>query len=94
MAGYADPEQSGFANRKNVVLRARVDEELRARALSGDVVIDRISQIALDPTQHPDHALKALELLGKAHGLFTDKVDVSGGMTSTVRIVGVSADDI
>ena len=38
--------------------------------------------------------VKALELYGKAHGLFTEKVDLSGSLTSKIELVGVSEDDI
>jgi len=38
--------------------------------------------------------IRALELIGKAHGIFTDRVDVSGSLTSRVELVGVSADDV
>jgi len=38
--------------------------------------------------------VKALELLGKAHGIFTDRVDISGTLTNRVELVGVSPDDI
>lgn len=38
--------------------------------------------------------VKSLELLGKAHGVFTDRVDISGTMTSRVELVGVDAGDV
>lgn len=38
--------------------------------------------------------MKALELIGKAHGLFTDRLDLSGSLTSKVEIVGVDEADI
>lgn len=38
--------------------------------------------------------VKALEILAKAHGLLTDKIDLTGTMTSTVELVGVSAEDV
>ena len=38
--------------------------------------------------------VKALELLGKAHGIFTDRVDISGSLTNRVEIVRVAADDV
>lgn len=38
--------------------------------------------------------MKALELLGKAHGLFTDRVDISGTLTAQVQLVGVDEGDI
>jgi phage terminase small subunit len=38
--------------------------------------------------------VKALEILAKAHGLLTDRVDLSGSLTNTVTLVGVDASDI
>jgi phage terminase small subunit len=38
--------------------------------------------------------VKSLELLAKAHGLLTDRLDVSGTMTNAVQLVGVNPDDI
>lgn len=38
--------------------------------------------------------VKALEVLAKAHGLLTDRVDISGTLTSTVELVGIDAGDI
>ena len=51
---------------------------------------DEVLEVRLDLT----HKVKALELLGKAHGLFADRVDVSGGLTSRVELVGVSPEDV
>jgi len=94
MAGYKDCDSAGFTNRKNPILRARIDEELRARAASSEVVLDAIAQLAFSPTITPQDRIKALELLGKAHGLFTDRLDLSGSLTSTVEIVGVDPGDV
>ena len=38
--------------------------------------------------------IKALELIGKAHGIFTERVDVSGTLTAQVNLVGISEDDV
>jgi phage terminase small subunit len=38
--------------------------------------------------------VKSLEILAKAHGLLTDKIDLTGSMTNTVVLVGVSADSV
>lgn len=38
--------------------------------------------------------VKSLEVLAKAHGLLTDKIDLSGSLTSTVQLVGVDPGDI
>jgi len=59
-------------------------------------------QIRTDPRTGPvvearmdlSAKIRALELIGKAHGIFTDRVDVSGSLTSRVELVGASADDV
>lgn len=38
--------------------------------------------------------IKAMELLGKAYGAFTERVDVSGTLTAQVNLVGISEDDV
>jgi phage terminase small subunit len=38
--------------------------------------------------------VKSLEILAKAHGLLTDRVDISGLLTSRVEMVGVDPDSI
>ena len=38
--------------------------------------------------------VKALEVLAKAHGLLTDRVDLTGTLTNTVQLIGVSAEDV
>ena len=38
--------------------------------------------------------VKALEVLAKAHGLLTDRVDISGSMTNTIELVGISSEDV
>ncbi|MCC6314200.1 MAG: terminase small subunit [Thermomicrobiales bacterium] len=38
--------------------------------------------------------VKSLEILAKAHGLLTDKIDLTGNLTATVELVGVAAEDV
>lgn len=38
--------------------------------------------------------VRAMEILAKAHGLLTDKIDLSGNLTATVELVGVAAEDV
>lgn len=73
--------------------------ELASMAMSPDA---RFSTTRYDPeTGAPievrvdlNPKLKALELVGKAHGIFTERVDVSGSLTAQVELVGISEDDI
>ena len=47
------------------------------RVLSADEVLAGLTTIAVDMECKPSERLKALELLGKYHALFTDKLDVT-----------------
>lgn len=38
--------------------------------------------------------VKSLEILAKAHGLLTDRIDLSGGMTTTIEFVGINPEEI
>lgn len=38
--------------------------------------------------------VKSLEILAKAHGLLTDRLDISGSLTSKVEMVGIDPGDI
>ena len=38
--------------------------------------------------------VKSLEILAKAHGMLTDKLDLSGSLTSTVELIGVTPEDV
>ncbi len=38
--------------------------------------------------------VKSLELIAKAHGLLTDKLDLSGSLTASVELVGVDPSDV
>lgn len=38
--------------------------------------------------------VKSLEILAKAHGLLTDKIDLTANLTATVSLVGVDPGDI
>ena len=38
--------------------------------------------------------VRALEILAKAHGLLTDRVDISGSLTNQVELVGIAVEDI
>lgn len=95
-AGYKDPELSGWENRQNPVIRARIDERLAAEALSPSEVLRELSDVAA--SEWRDHLeiqtnkygkttrvkmdlsskVKALELLGKGHQLWTDKIQHGG----------------
>jgi phage terminase small subunit len=99
IAGYSDPEVSGFDCKRNQAIRAYVDERLDAETLSSKEVLAELTDVAraewrdfllirrdkdgeiLDVRMDLGSKIKSLELLGKHHQLFTDKIDISGKMT-------------
>lgn len=64
------------------------DERFSARRFdpgTGELVESRVD---LNPK------IKAIELYAKAHGLLTDRVDLSGTLTAQVQLVGIDEGDI
>lgn len=115
MAGYSErtARQSGYENKTNPDIAARIKAELSARALPAEAVIEELTDVAtadwrefvtvrtnprtgeeIDVRMDLTNKVKALEILAKAHGLLTDRIDLSGTMTNTVALVGVDAGDI
>jgi phage terminase small subunit len=80
-AGYKQPEQSGHENLNKPEIRARIDAELQARAMSEYEVLSELAEVArvewhvLARARELGSKVKALELLGKYHKLFTDKTE-------------------
>jgi len=80
-AGYKQPHVQGSRLLANVSIRAQIDAELKARALSEYEVLAELSELArvewhvLARARELGSKVKALELLGKYHKLWTDKVE-------------------
>lgn len=107
LAGYSDPEQSAFANKQNVAVRAYIDERLMAETMSAAEVLRELTDVAsaewqdfieVKTDKHGrrlmvkmdlTNKVKSLELLGKHHKLFTDKVENSGDpdRPTVIRVV-------
>jgi phage terminase small subunit len=103
LAGYRDAEQSGYELKKKPEIRACIDAMLRGYALTSTEILAELRDVALrgldesvevrgygeNVTARMDASskMKALELLGKHQALFTDNVQVSGGIS--IEIVGV-----
>ena len=51
-AGYSDPVQSGWENKTNQDIVARVDEILDAVALRGNEILGELTAVATAPTKH------------------------------------------
>lgn len=111
MAGYKDPEQSGWENKQNLEIRARIDELLEANTLSPAEVLRELTDVGMrglhefvtitryDADGNPVAAkmdasakIKSLELIGKAHGQFTEKVQHSGEISTPITTIRVTLD--
>lgn len=111
IAGYKDPGQSGWANKQNVEVRARIDELLQANTLSPVEVLRELTDVGMrglhefvtitrfDADGNPVAAkmdasakIKSLELIGKAYGQFTDKVQHSGEVSIPITTIKVTLD--
>jgi phage terminase small subunit len=47
IAGYADPPQSGWENKQNLDIRARIDELLEANTLSATEILRELTDVAM-----------------------------------------------
>jgi phage terminase small subunit len=114
-AGYSEHSAKEQGYRLMQKARARIDEYLRATAMTAEEILAELTAVALAPTTHfmqviqaeytDEHGrkhpavirqdygakIKALELLGKAAGLF-NQIDVNVRETKT--IIGVSLEDV
>jgi phage terminase small subunit len=102
-AGYASASSSARHLLRRPEIRARINEYLAATAMSAQEVLAQLAEVArrgLDEcievrgagkgmTARMDASakMKALELLGKTHGLFTERVHHSGTLTREYVIV-------
>jgi phage terminase small subunit len=113
IAGYRDPEQSGWENRHNLEIAARIEERLLAESLSSGEVLAELTAIAragwtnfvrertdykgevISATLDLGDKVKALELLGKYHKLFTDKTEhsVDANFLDALRAFATGADE-
>lgn len=87
LAGYAGEMNGLSATASNLLRNPRVQayylEKLKEMQVSSDEVLAELGEVARFPIAEmgekcvvrPDHKLKALELAGKFHRLFVDKVE-------------------
>lgn len=67
----------GSENLAKPNIRKEIDKALSERAMLATEVLHHLAVIARGPTEG-QHRLKALELLGKAHGIFKEKHEHTG----------------
>jgi phage terminase small subunit len=62
----------------NTIVKAEIEKRMKANTMSANEVIAGISSVAFAPDVKTSDRLRAFELLGKFHKLFTDKFEVAG----------------
>jgi phage terminase small subunit len=95
-AGYKQPRISGQENLLKPAIRAQIDAELQARAMSEYEVLAELAEVArvewhvLARARELGSKVRALELLGKYHKLWADRVEIAGKdggpLTFTIQI--------
>ncbi|MHB8409826.1 MAG: terminase small subunit [Acidiferrobacterales bacterium] len=95
-AGYKQPHMAGARMMANDAIRARIDAELDSRAMSEYEVLAELAEVArvewhvLARARELGSKVKALELLGKYHKLWADRLEVAGKdggpLTFTIQI--------
>lgn len=91
------PRQAGYDNVTNRDIRTAIDAAIRARSVRTGVTVERVvnalSFVAFEGEQRMGDKLKALELLRRHLGMFTDKLQVNGGGVPGI-VSGLSADEM
>lgn len=87
IAGYKHPHSQGPRLLENVEIASRVKQHIENAAMSAHDVLSELAQVALldvmgDP-KSVQNKVRALELLGKYHKLFTERVEHSGKIDVT-----------
>lgn len=78
-AGYSarGAKQVGSLLLKNEVVQSEIQARMAIRGADANEVIDFLTQVMRDDSQKMHFRLKAAELLGKRHGLFTERVSIA-----------------
>jgi phage terminase small subunit len=98
-AGYSATNGSlaviGFENLRKVNIAKQIKQHFQASMMSAEEALQRIAAIARGDDGTPKHSdkLKALELIGKAHGRFTDRVEHTGSIENRLVILPSKDDE-
>ena len=78
-AGYSERSAYSVGSElmKNLEIRAEIDRLLDEKAMTYGETIERIGRFARGELGEKKEELRALELIGKKHAMFTDKVDIA-----------------
>lgn len=95
IAGYKQPHSQGSRLLENVEIRSRVSERVSEVGMTATEVLTELAAVGRIPYNDDPKAVqnkvRALELLGKHHKLFTEKQEVEhsgtvNGMTPTINV--------
>ncbi len=90
-AGYKHPEQRGYENVRKSYIRPLIEERMSELAMSAAETLARISMHAR--SDDPHISIRALEMLGKAHALFKDRLEVASSWETEAWQKGWTEDE-
>ena len=89
-AGYSDKTAYSQGQRllKNVEVATTVGKRMDAVGMTANEVLEELAKIAKGKhSEYKSDKLKALELVGKHHKLFTDKTELTGVVEVSTRVI-------
>ena len=75
-AGYKHPGSEGHRLLKNAEIQTLIGARVAAVAMGADEVLERLASGIRQSTKFDANTIRALELLGKHHKLFTERHEV------------------
>ena len=91
-AGYSAPEPRGSENVRKSNIRAHLDAHFAEMAMSSDEVLARIAAHAKDTDKQV--SLRALDMLGKARGLFLQRHEIQHNWQAEIEEMGLSPGEV
>lgn len=71
-------------------VRERQEEALRNATVTVDGIVDQLRDIAANPLSKDSDRIRALELIGKYLGMFTERVEMKGQIdTAVTKLDGI-----
>jgi len=93
-AGYSEnsAHSIGWENLNKPYLREEINKRVELYAMGANELLTLLSDIARNEKERTGNRLKAIEMLGKLAGDYTERVHHSGEV-STKAYIGISPDD-
>ena len=80
-AGYKFPNKQGPRLLVNVGIQSLIEQRIHNVAMSADEVLERLANGIRESKKFDNNTIRALELLGKHHKLFTERHEVEATHT-------------